>query len=156
MPKLPIIYTPPFHRVHYRDLEIYLTRVYRVNNFNVLKAAGVTHGICPEYLIQGVIPSQLRQEAARIRVGAKGSLILTLETLCVDGHIPPGCYVIDTHPKIPPLDTYKRLLRQHLNPMHPECIDFKEEHQGDSHFQKLIRIIDRSFMEWLEKHSEAL
>lgn len=155
MPKLQITHTPPFHRIYYRDLETYLAQVYRVNGFNVLKAAGVTHNIYPEYLIQGVIPKQLRQEAARIRVGAKSSLILTLETLCVDGHIPPGHYIIDTYRETPPLDIYKRLLQRHLDPMHPECIHFKERHLGNSHFRKLARVIDLSLVEWLKKQPES-
>lgn len=153
---LPIIHAPPFSRIGYRDLEAYLTRVYHLAGFHVLKAAGTAPGINPEYLVRGVIPEHLQPEAARIRAGYRGDLALILETLCVDSYIPPGHYIIDTRREPPPLEVYKRLLRRHLDPLHPECIRFKEQHRANAYFRKLARVIDRSLMEWLKKQPEGL
>lgn len=149
---LPIAYIPPFHRVHYRALEAYLARVYRLVGFNVLKAAGAVHGLYPEYLVQGIIPWNLRAQAGRIRTGVHCSdLGLILTMLCADGHIPAGQYVIDTQREPGPLEAYKTLLQRTLDPLDPECVHFKEKHRGNSHFRKRARIIDRSLVEWLKQ-----
>jgi hypothetical protein len=152
---LPITNIPPFYRVRRHDLEVFLTRIYRLAGFDILKAAGAVPGVNPEYLVQGMIPETFQTDAARIRAGRPGKLALILEVLCVDGHIPPGHYIINTHRDPPPLEVYKRILRQHLDPMHPECIRFKERHRANSHFRKLARVIDRSLIEWLEKQPES-
>ena len=149
---LPIAYIPPFHRVHYRALEAYLARVYRLTGFNILKAAGATHGLYPEYLVQGVIPRDLQAQAGRIRTGAHYSnLSLILTVLCADGHIPAGRYVIDTQREPEPLEVYKTLLQRTLDPLDPKCVRFKEKYRGNSHFRKKARIIDRSLVEWLKQ-----
>lgn len=149
---LPIAYIPPFHRVHYRALEAYLARVYRLAGFNVLKAAGAVHGLYPEYLIQGVIPQNLQAQADQIRTGAHCSdLGLILTVLCADGHIPAGQYVIDTQREPGPLEVYKTLLQRTLDPLDPECMRFKEKHRRNSHFRKRARTIDRSLVEWLKR-----
>lgn len=149
---LPIAYIPPFRRVHYRALEAYLARVYHLTGFNVLKAAGVVHDLYPEYLIQGIIPQNLRAQAGQIRTGAHCSdLGLILTVLCADGHIPAGQYVIDTQREPEPLEAYKTLLQHTLDPLDPECVHFKEKHRENSHFRKKARIIDRSLIEWLKQ-----
>lgn len=153
---LPIAYIPPFHRVHYRALETYLARVYRLNSFNVLKAAGAVHGLYPEYLIQETVPPSLRALAIHIRTGTRtgarcNDLGLILTVLCADGHIPAGRYVIDTQREPGPLETYKTLLQRTLDPLDPECVRFKEKHRGNSRFRKKTRIIDRSLVEWLKQ-----
>lgn len=150
--KLKIAYIPPFHRVHYRALEEFLARVYRLTGFSVLKAAGAVHGLYPEYLVQGVIPLSLRGRAGRIRTGARcDDLGLILTVLCADGHIPAGQYVIDTQREPEPLEVYKTLLQRTLDPLDPECVRFKERHRSNSHFRKRARVIDRSLVEWLKQ-----
>ncbi len=153
--KLKIIHAPPFYRIHYQALESYLAHVYRLTGFNILQSIGTTHGIHPEYLIEGVIPDRLQAQADRIRTGRRADLALILTVLCTDGHIPPGQYVIDTNRPQPPLEAYKRLLRKHLNPLHRECVQFKERHRADNNFRKIARVIDHSLLEWLKSRERV-
>jgi len=153
--KLKIVFTPPICRVHYQDLEAYLTQIYHFGSFNILKAAGVVNEIFPEYRIRGVIPPHLQDKAKRIRAGHAGrDLNLILAVLCSDGHIPAGHYVLDTHKRPKPIKIYEILLRRTLNPRHPECVRFRERHRGDRHFCKKVRIIDRSLVGWLGEEPE--
>ena len=69
--KLEIIHTPPFRRVYYQTLEAYLIRVYRFTKFSVLKTAGVSHGVYPEYRIEAIIPPHLQAKAKQIRAGTR-------------------------------------------------------------------------------------
>lgn len=153
--RLEIVYTSNSKRVHYRDLEDFLARVYHFRRFNALRAAGATHGLCPEYLIERVLPAGLLDRAAQIRTGRPADMCLVLTTLCVDGHIPPGKYVLDTKKRPAPLEVYQSLLRQHLDPLHPECIHFKNRHRRDPRFRKLSRVVDRSLTEWLKEQPEG-
>jgi hypothetical protein len=150
--KLKITFIPPFYRVHYLALEGFLACVYRLTNYSVLRAAGATHGLYPEYLVQGVVPRSLRAQAGRIRAGSPcGDLGLILTVLCADGHIPAGQYIIDTRRKPGPLEVYKTLLQETLDPLAPECVQFKERHRKDAHFRKKARVIDQSLIEWLKR-----
>lgn len=150
--KLEITYTPPFHRVYYLTLEAYLIQVYRFTKFSVLKAAGVSHGIYPEYRIEAVIPPRLQAKAKQIRAGARcRDLGLALTVLCADRHIPAGLYVIDTKCRPDPIEAYKRLLQQTHDPIHPECVRFKKKHRSDPRFREKAGVIDRSLIEWLKQ-----
>lgn len=160
-PKLQLISASPHYRVYYQTLEAYLTQVYRLTNYSILKTTGVTHGIHLEYRVQKKVPTALQMDADRIRAGRRGDLALILTVLCADGYIPPGKYIIDTHREIEPLEVYKKLLQVYLDPMHKECIAFKAKHRVDAHFRKMARIVDRSLTEWLkiersEEHPEVL
>jgi len=153
--RLKIVYTTNSKRVHYRDLENFLVWVYHLRDFNVLRAAGATNGLYPEYLIEKVLPVSLLDRAAQVRNGRPANLALILTTLCVDSHIPPGRYVLDTKRLPAPIEVYKSLLRQHLDPLHPECIRFKSLHRNEPRFRKLSRVIDRSLTEWLKEQPEG-
>jgi len=157
-PKLEIVDIPPFRRVHYRALEVYLAKVYNLTRFNVLKTAGASHGMGLEYHISTEIPSHLQVEADEIRTGRRGrNLGLVLTVLCADHHIPAGQYVINTHREEDPIEAYKRLLQQTLDPIHRDCVRFKEKHRSTPRFRKKARVIDRSLIEWLKKKpSEGL
>lgn len=151
-PKLEIVDTPPFKRVHYRALEVYLTRVYRLTRFDALKAAGTTHGVYPEYRISAKIPPHLQEAANRIRTGRRcHDLSLALTVLCADRHIPAGQYIIDTRQEEDPIEVYKRLLQRTLDPIHPDCVRFKETHRSTRRFRKRAAIIDRSLIAWLKQ-----
>ena len=54
-PALPMVQLP-IYRVKQRHLEAYLSRVYRMDNFNFLLVAGTTPGMCPEYLVSPALP----------------------------------------------------------------------------------------------------
>ena len=150
--KLKITRTPPFRRVHYQTLETYLIQVYRFTKFSVLKAAGISHGVYPEYRIEAEIPPHLQAKAKRIRAGTHcGNLGLALTVLCADGHIPAGLYVIDTRRKPDPIEAYKHLLQQTHDPIHPECVRFKEKHRNVPRFREGVGVIDRALVEWLKK-----
>jgi len=152
--RLKIVYTTNSKRVHYRNLKNFLSWVYHLRDFNVLRAAGATHGLYPEYLIKRALPASLLDHAARVRAGRPADLSLILTTLCVDGHVPPGRYVLDTTKRPAPIEVYKSLLRRHLDPLHPECIRFKNRHRSNPRFRKMSRVVDRSFIEWLKEHPE--
>ena len=46
----------PIYRVKQRHLEAYLAKVYRMDDFDFLLAAGATPGMCPEYLVSPALP----------------------------------------------------------------------------------------------------
>lgn len=151
-PTLEIVYTPPFQRVYYRALEAYLSSVYHLRRFNILRATGASHGVCPEYHIGEVIPPHLQADAARIRTGARcRDLGLALTVLCADKCIPAGRYIIDTHQEQDPIEVYKSLLQRTLDPIHLDCVRFKERHRSVRGFRKKVRVIDRSLIEWLKR-----
>ena len=49
-PVLPMV-RPPIFRVHYRRLEEYLAKVYRMEDFDFLRATGAGPGLVPEYAV---------------------------------------------------------------------------------------------------------
>ena len=49
-PVLPMVQLPIF-RVHYRRLEEYLVKVYRMEGFDFLRATGAGPGLVPEYAV---------------------------------------------------------------------------------------------------------
>ena len=70
------------------------------------------------------------QEADRIRRGHRTrNVALILNVLCIDGYIPAGQYIIDTHPEPPPGQVYRALLIETGDPNDPRCVAFKREHR---------------------------
>lgn len=132
-------------RVHYLDLQDYLTKVLRMRNYDFLQATGVTHGLFPEYLVTGLMPPayNVGQQVDNIRRGRRTrDLGLVLNVLCLDGFIPKGKYVIDTT-KIPePMTVYTSLMNEHLDPNHPECVAFKKKHRSPE-FRRRAKILDK-------------
>ena len=97
-PALPMVQLPIF-RVHYRRLEEYLAKVYRMDGFDFLRATGAGPGLVPEYAVSPALPSahDAARQADSIRAGRRTQNVgLILNVLCIDGYIPPGKYVIDT------------------------------------------------------------
>ena len=148
-PVLPMIQLP-IYRVKQRHLEAYLARVYRMDGFDFLLAAGATPGMCPEYLVGPALPPALsaRQEADRIRQGHRTRNVgLILNVLCLDGFIPAGRYIIDTHPAPPPGQVYRALLIETGDPDHPRCAAFKLEHRSNRAFTQLAMQMDKAVLE---------
>jgi hypothetical protein len=148
-PILPMIQLP-IYRVKQRHLEAYLAKVYRMDGFDFLLAAGATPGMCPEYLVNPALPPALsaRLEADRIRQGRRSrNVALLLNVLCLDGYIPAGRYTIDTHPEPPPGQVYRALLIETGDPNHPRCAAFKREHRGNRAFTQLAAQMDSAVLE---------
>ncbi len=147
-PVLPMIQLP-IYRVKQRCLEAYLARVYRMDAFDFLLAAGVTPGMCPEYLVGPALPPAMsaRQEADRIRQGRRSRNVgLILNVLCLDGYIPGGRYTVDTHPEPPPGQVYRALLIETGDPNHPRCAAFKREHRHERAFTQLAARMDTAVL----------
>jgi hypothetical protein len=146
-------------RVHYLDLQAYLAKVYRMKGFDLLKAAGAVHGLCPEYIVTGRVPQAANagQQMDNIRRGRiTRNVDLILNVLCVDGFIPKGKYVIDTKKPPNPIEEYTRMLNDHMDPNHPDCVTFKKKHPS-SDFQRRAKLMDklaREHRENLEKTNE--
>ena len=135
----------PIFRVHYRRLEEYLAKVYRMEGFDFLLASGAVPGLVPEYAVSPALPpaEDARQRADTIRAGRRTrDVALILNVLCLDGFIPPGKYIIDTRPEPSPIDQYRALLRRIGTPESEECRAFRRAHQGDKAFIRLAAEID--------------
>lgn len=151
-PTLPMIQLPIF-RVRYYDLEAYLANVYKMDDVNFLLATATTAGLCPEYIVQDTLPpaQNAAERADRIRAGQRTNNInLILNVLCIDGFIPAGRYIIDTHKRPDPIDTYKAILHRTLDPLHPDCIQFKSQHRKNRKFQQRAAQLDQSLNKMLK------
>jgi hypothetical protein len=140
----------PVYRVKQRHLEAYLAKVYRMDGFDFLLAAGATPGMCPEYRVSPALPPawSAQQEADRIRRGHPlRNVGLILNVLCLDGCIPAGQYTIDTHPEPPPGQVYRALLMKTADPKHPDCVGFKRAHRQDKPFTQLAAQMDKAVWE---------
>jgi len=148
-PVLPMVQLP-IYRVKQRHLEAYLAKVYRMEDFDFLLAAGATPGMCPEYLVSPALPPAFgaTQEADRIRRGHRSRNVpLILNVLCADGFIPAGRYTIDTHPEPPPGQVYRALLIETGDPNHSRCVAFKREHRHERAFTQLAVQMDKAVLE---------
>jgi len=135
----------PIFRVHYRRLEEYLAKVYRMEGFDFLLASGAVPGLVPEYAVSPTLPpsEDARRRADAIRAGRRTRDVpLILNVLCMDGLIPAGKYIIDTRPEPPPIDQYRALLRRIGTPGSEECRAFRRAHQGDKEFIRLAAETD--------------
>jgi hypothetical protein len=140
----------PVYRVKQRHLEAYLARVYRMEKFDFLIASGATPGMCPEYRVSPTLPPawESRQEADRIRHGRHvRNMPFILNVLCLDGYIPAGVYIIDTHPEPAPGQVYRALLVKTENPSHPDCVAFKHANQHNRAFRELAARMDNAVRE---------
>lgn len=93
------VYQEPFFRVHYTCLEKFIKDTYGFE-FNFLFAAGVTAGMCPEYIVTGQLSTtSWKERATSIRQGHRPkSISLLLNVMAHDGKIPKGQYTVSTHP----------------------------------------------------------
>jgi hypothetical protein len=145
-------------RVHYLDLQVYLAKVYRMRDYDLLESTGAI-GVFPEYLVTGKLPaaSNVDQQANDIRRGRRTrDLGFILNVLCADGFIPVGQYVIDT--RFPPnlIKAYTDLLNRHHDPKHPECMAFKRKYRNPEFLRRakdLDRIV-RTFQDEEEKTAD--
>ncbi len=152
-PKLEMVQLPIF-RVHYRRLEEYVARVYRMEGFDFLTASGACPGLVPEYAVSPTLPpsSDAQRQADAIRTGRRTrNVSLILNVLCVDGYIPAGKYIIDTRPEPPSIDQYRALLRRTGTPESEECRAFRRAHQGDTAFMRLAAEIDTQVLAVLRR-----
>ena len=152
-PVLPMVQLP-IYRVKQRHLEVYLATVYRMDDFDFLMAAGATPGMCVEYLVNPALPParNAAEDADRIRRGHRTRNVgPILNVLCIDGYIPAGKYIIDTHKRPDPTNVYHSLLLQTRDPLAPECLQFKEEHKGDLQLMDRVKTMDEAAIEQLKR-----
>jgi hypothetical protein len=153
-PKLEMVQLPIF-RVHYRRLEKYLGAVYHMEGFDFLRAAGARPGLVPEYVVSPALPPSYdaTRQAEAIRAGRRTQNVpLILTTLCIDGFIPAGKYIIDTRPEPAPIDQYRALLRKTGTPESKECVAFRQTRRGDKAFMRLAAEIDTAVLNVLREH----
>lgn len=155
-PKLAATQLPVF-RVHFKALESYVLQVFGFA-FDFLFAAGVTHGISVDYVVNGVIQGLSWERRARdLRDGRKtGDARLILNVLCHDGYIPKGQYTITTQAPQDPAVQYSKLLEQFRDPKSPACVEFKRLHAQDREFVSRAVILDRAVENYLkDRQSEV-
>jgi hypothetical protein len=147
----------PIFRVHYRRLEEYLEKVYRMEGFDFLLASGAVPGLVPEYVVSPTLPpsEDARRRADAIRAGRRSRDVgLMLNVLCLDGYIPAGKYIIDTRPEPAPIDQYRALLRKTGNPLSAECVAFRDAHRQDRVFTRIAAEIDTAVLKALRDQQE--
>ena len=148
-PVLPMVQLAIF-RVHYRRLEEYLAKVYRMEDFDFLRATGAGPGLVPEYAVSPALPPALdaARQAEAIRAGRRTQNVsLILNVLCIDGYIPAGKYIIDTRPEPSPAQVYQTLLIETGDPNHLRCVAFKREHHHERAFAQLAAQMDKAVLE---------
>lgn len=147
-PKLEMVQLPIF-RVHYRRLEDYLVKVYRLTGFDFLEASGTAPGLVPEYGVSAILPpaQDAQRQADAIRAGRRTRNVgLILNVLCIDGYIPVGKYIIDTRPEPSPIEQYRALLRKTGTPESKECSAFRQARCGDRVFIHAAAKIDNQVL----------
>ena len=148
-PVLEMVQLPIF-RVHYRRLEEYLAKVYRMEDFDFLLASGAAPGLVPEYAVSAALPpsEDARRRADAIRAGRRTrDVALILNVLCLDGCIPAGKYIIDTRPEpAVPRPIPGLLLRQTGTPESEECMRLPARPPSDKTFIRLAAEIDTQML----------
>ena len=140
----------PHYRVKQRHLEAYLARVYHMEGWDFLLASGATPGLCVEYQVSPALPpaGNFKYDADRIRRGQRSRNVpLILNVLCLDGYIPAGTYIIDTHPEPPPGQVYRALLMRTEDPSHPACVAFKRAHRHSRSFMQTAEQMEKAVRE---------
>jgi hypothetical protein len=157
-PVLPMVQLPIF-RVKARHLEDYLYEVYRMGEFDFLLAAGLKAGECPEYIVQAALPAAHEgpRRANEIRSGRRTkNVALILNVLCLDGYIPAGKYIIDTHREARPIDVYTSLMKTRLDVLDPDCVAFKNAHRKNKTFMAQAAVVDKMVEEAVAVERELL
>lgn len=133
----------PTCRVHFKDLEVYLAKVYRMQDYDIRQATGARADMAPEFIVTGIPSALMTQQMDNIRRGHKTRNVgLILNVLCIDGFIPVGKYVIDISEKINPLDQYREALYRTQDQFSIECLRIREKHRGDRKFIQQITIFN--------------
>jgi len=133
-------------RVHFRALEAYLAKVYRMRDYDARLASGAAGQMAPEYVVTGAFPpaANMAQQIDNIRRGRRTrDLGLILNVLCVDGFIPVGKYVIDISEDLQPIQRYAELLNESHDPLSTGCISLKEQHRVDREFMTQAKMLDQ-------------
>ena len=149
-PKLAVSVIPVF-RVRYEDLESYIQEVFGFK-FDLFRILGCTHGMCPEYVVRGVVPDSVANQAKSLRMKRPmRNLAVILEVLATDRFIAPGRYIIDTHKRPSLTEQYRTLLTRTRSPISPECLRFKDAHKDDRVFFERATVLDQAMLEELKR-----
>ena len=152
-PKLPMGVTL-ICRVHFRDLQKYLEKIFKIRDYDVQRNTGARASMTPEFDVTGILPDtpNIWQQVDNIRRGrSERNLGLILNLLCKDGFIPAGKYIIVMTPEAAPLDEYRDALHQSGDPSSAECIAIKRANQKDRNFTKQVAMLDRRLIEHKSK-----
>ena len=144
-------------RVHYKDLEVYLCKVFRMKHCDVLSITGSRGAMTPEIVVDGVIRDigNLGQQLVDIRGGRQiRNLSLALNLLCKDGFIPKGLYIVDTTPLEKPIELYRRALNRVHTSFDAECLRIKNKNRKDARFMRQATLLDTKLIA-LQKEQEA-
>jgi hypothetical protein len=144
-PELPMAVTL-ICRIHFRALEAYLAKVYRMREYDARLASGAAGDMAPEYTVTGTLPPavNMAQQTDNIRRGRRTrDLGLILNVLCIDGFIPVGEYVIDISEDLQPIQHYAELLNASHDPSSTGCMDLKKKHRGDREFVQRVKMLDQ-------------
>jgi hypothetical protein len=141
----------PAYRVHYKALEAYVRKVFGFE-FDFFFATGSHEGCTHDYIASGSIPTvALDKQSTDLRDGKRTkNVLLILNVLVHDGYIPAGAYTITTTKPEDPTAVYTYLLRRTQTPLHPDCVSFKNEHQGDAVFMQRAAVLEQSLLDQLK------
>lgn len=146
----------PIYRVKARALEDYFYVIYRIADFDFMAAVGVMPGECPEYDVRPYLPPAITsaRRADDIRGGRSTRDVgLILTTLCIDGYIPAGKYLVDTSAPPSAIDVYTSLMKARRDPLDPECLAIKKARRNDKLFLAQAKVVDQAVEDWLKEQS---
>jgi len=153
-PALPMI-TIPVYVVHYRQLERYIEKIYKMEEYSIGTATGARGDMTPEVDVTGVLPSihNLGQLVDNIRRGRRTrNLKMIMDLLCQDGFIPIGKYTIDMSKVKEPVEKYAEVLSDSQDCLDRRCVALKEANKNDVGFMRQVKILDDKLL----KHQEQL
>lgn len=146
----------PTCRVHHEDLEAYLSKVFRMQGYDIQSETGAYGEMVPEFMVDGIIESTgtIQQQVDCIRTGRRTRRLgLILNVLCMDGFIPAGIYQIDMSQRCTPIESYLKALSKNYNPLDPECVRIKVTNKKDRKFLKRVKLLDQKAIAYKKENS---
>ncbi len=138
-------------RVRFGDLQAYLSKVFKMQEYDIKRQIGARGGMTPEFDVTGILPDvpNIWQQVDGIRRGRRTrNLGMILDLLCKDGFISAGKYVIDMSEGPRPLDQYRDALYRTSDPLDIECIRIKEANKSDREFTAQAAKLDKRVMQY--------
>lgn len=84
------------YKVEYHDLEAFVKKIYNMRNYEFVANQECSNDSSHEFNINGILGKWELAESEKIRNGRLScSNRSVLQTLCADGYIEPGTYIIN-------------------------------------------------------------